>query len=354
MATLRNDEKFYVEVFVTGMHLHAKYGYTVNEITRDGFNAFSFINHHEKGSMEMALSRTIEGLSLYLDENPFDAIVVHGDRVEALAGSVVGAIRNTPVVHIEGGEVSGTIDESIRHAVSKFAHVHFVANSSARDRLIRLGEDPERIRIIGSPDIDIMHSSSLPSLDEVKMHYEINDGEYVICIMHPVTTKPLLSATNARNMMEALKEKQIRAVIIRSNNDLGSALIDEIYDEYLSDPLFQFFPSIRFEAFLTLLKEARFIIGNSSAGIREAPHFGTPSVDIGSRQTNRASTQSIFHAEGSRASIESAIELALRYRGGEVKLFGDGNSAQLFHQALLEMDLSRLDLQKSFSEWIGN
>jgi len=152
----------------------AKYGNTVDEVRKEGFrNIHTFINQTSSMPMDVVLANTINGLSNYIQEFRPDMIVVHGDRVEALAGAIVGALNNILVAHIEGGERSGTVDESMRHSISKLAHLHFVANKEAEKRLVQMGENKSQIFIIGSPDIDIMLSKSLPSLQKVKRRYGI-------------------------------------------------------------------------------------------------------------------------------------------------------------------------------------
>jgi UDP-N-acetylglucosamine 2-epimerase (hydrolysing) len=183
-----SKKRYDVSIFATGMHMLDKYGMTCHEISKAGFEYYPYINQDGNTPMDMVLKNTIEGLSYYLKEHPTDLLIIHGDRVEALAGACVGALNNVLVAHIEGGEVSGTIDESIRHAVSKLSHIHFVANNEAKKRLEQMGET--NIFVIGSPDIDIM-LGELPTLEEVKEKYDITFSEYAICIYHPVTTEPV-------------------------------------------------------------------------------------------------------------------------------------------------------------------
>ena len=171
MLKLKESPQFDLRIFVTGMHLNQNYGGTIHEIQKCGFeNIFSFINHGHTFNMDQTLAQTIQGFSNYIQQNPTDLIVVHGDRVEALAGALVGSLNNIRVAHVEGGELSGTIDDSMRHAISKLSHAHFVANSDAAGRLQQMGEHPENIWEIGSPDTDIMLSGNLPSLQEAKFY----------------------------------------------------------------------------------------------------------------------------------------------------------------------------------------
>ena len=169
ILSIQEHKKLELEVFVTGMHLDRKYGYTIDEIYKSNIkNIVPFDNSSISKKMEVVFSETIKGLSNHIQKFKPDLIVVHGDRIEALAAAIVGSLNNILVAHIEGGEVSGTIDESIRHAITKFSHLHFVTDVKARKRLTQLGEIKESIYVIGSPDIDLMDPSNLSPLVEVK------------------------------------------------------------------------------------------------------------------------------------------------------------------------------------------
>src|SRR3989344_7147672 len=171
---LNNDKVFETHVFATGMHMLSKYGYTIDELEKEKTpNLYKYINHSRNSSMESIMASTLIGFGNYIQEFKPDLVVVHGDRVEALAGALAAGFKNIPVAHVEGGEISGTIDEHLRHAISKISHIHFVANQGARKRLIQMGERPEDIFVIGSPDIDVMLSGKQPSLNSAKKRYDI-------------------------------------------------------------------------------------------------------------------------------------------------------------------------------------
>ncbi|MDO4556959.1 MAG: UDP-N-acetylglucosamine 2-epimerase [Lachnospiraceae bacterium] len=169
LLELEQSEDFEVHIYVSGMHLIEKFGLTYREVLHDGYkNVYIDFSQANKGIMSYDLGNIICDLTGYIEHVKPDMLVVHGDRIDALAGAVVGALNNIKVAHIEGGELSGTIDESIRHAITKFAHIHMVCNDEAKNRLIQLGEDRNHIYVIGSPDIDIMLSNTLPSLKDTK------------------------------------------------------------------------------------------------------------------------------------------------------------------------------------------
>ncbi|MDF2949155.1 MAG: hypothetical protein K0R07_1182, partial [Sedimentibacter sp.] len=288
MKKVDASSNFDLFIFVTGMHMLSKYGSTFSEIEKDGFKKlYKFINQGPNSSMDIALSNTIMGLSNYVAELKPDLIVIHGDRLEALAGAIVGAFNNIKVAHVEGGEVSGTIDESIRHAITKFSHFHFVANEEAKNRVIQLGENKDSIYVIGSPDIDIMYSKNLPSIERVKERYEIDFPDYCILMYHPVTTEVNKLKDNIKKLVDAVIQSNLCYIVIYPNNDIGSEIIMEEYKRFYGNGNFKIYPSIRFEYFLTLLKNSNFIIGNSSVGIREASVYGVQSINIGNRQQGR-------------------------------------------------------------------
>lgn len=348
---LQNNVQLEPHIFVTGMHMMEKYGLTLIEVQNCGFkNISTFENYTDESTMDLTLAKTIEGFSSYVKNLNPDLIIVHGDRVEAMAGAIVGSLNNILVAHIEGGELSGTIDELIRHSVSKLSHVHFVSNKSAKKRLIQMGELPESIYKIGSPDIDIMFSDNLPDLKEVKSYYDIPFDNYAVVMFHPVTTEIDKMKAYASNFVEALKKSQSNYVVIFPNNDLGSKFIIDFYEELTNNDSFKVFPSIRFEYFLTLLKSADFIIGNSSAGIREAPYYGIPTINIGTRQENRALHSHIINVGYGTDEILNAVNSDLTKTSVDAKSFGSGNSAELFLNSLSSKEFWELNHQKQFKD----
>jgi UDP-N-acetylglucosamine 2-epimerase (hydrolysing) len=349
MHKLENDPMFETHIFITGMHMLSKYGLTAEEVRKSGFlNIYKFINQNVSDSMDQILAKTVSGLSDYVKEMSPDLLIVHGDRVEALAGAIVGALNNILVAHIEGGEVSGTIDELIRHAVSKLSHLHFVANEKSKNRLIQLGEIKNNIHIIGSPDIDIMNSSELPTLDSVKQHYDFNFGAYSILLFHPVTTDISNLRQEVGILVDQIISSGLNYIVIYPNNDIGSDMILEEYSRFKGNNKIKIYPSMRFEYFLTTLKNAKFIIGNSSAGVREAPHFGVPAINLGTRQMNRVKCNLVIDATIESSIIASSILKAQMITREFVSIFGDGNSADKFHQVISSRLFWECDPQKYF------
>jgi UDP-hydrolysing UDP-N-acetyl-D-glucosamine 2-epimerase len=353
ISILEKQPEFEVFVFVTGMHLQEVYGYTLIEIERCNFkNVFTFENHTHETTMDLTLAKTIKGLSNYCKEINPDMIVVHGDRVETLAGAIVGSLNNILVSHIEGGEVSGTVDELIRHSVSKLSHIHFVSNKQAAKRLLQMGEIKESIFKIGSPDIDIMFSDQLPDLAVAKEYYKIDFEKYAIVMFHPVTTEIKEMQKYAETFVDSLLQDNHNYIVIFPNNDLGSQFIIEAYEKLKENIRFRIFPSLRFEYFLTLLKNSQFIIGNSSAGIREAPYYGIPIINIGTRQQNRAVHADIINTDYSEKGIKEALSIIDSHKVQIVEDdFGEGNSNELFLQSIQKATIWELNHQKQFRDF---
>lgn len=354
IKALNDNSKFEIFVFVCGMHLLEKFGSTYEEVLKDNYKntyvAYGLLPTHNTSTN---LGNTIIHLSGYVENIKPEMIIVHGDRIEALAGAIVGALHNILVGHIEGGEISGTIDESIRHAVSKFAHLHFVCNNDAKDRLKQLGEDEKQIYVIGSPDIDVMLSSNLPALDCVKIHYNIPYDKYAILMYHPVTTEYNKLGINIKTVVDSVIASDKNYVVVYPNNDLGFEIILNEYQRFNNNDRFKIFPSLRFEYFLTLLKNAEFIMGNSSAGIREAGIYGVPAIDIGTRQSGRynlKTSKNIQHVDENLKSILNAIYNVDKYKTTEY-LFGQGNSTEQFLNIMENVDFKNIHIQKKFVDF---
>ena len=351
MKALDGDDQFSVYVFVCGMHLSERFGSTYDEVRKDGYeHIYIAFGLSQTQNASVNLGNTISMLSGYVENIKPDMILVHGDRMDALAGAVVGALHNILVGHVEGGELSGTIDESIRHAISKFAHVHFVCTEEAKNRLIQLGEEESRIFVIGSPDIDIMMSGSLPSLEEARKKYEISFEHYGLLMYHPVTTEYESIGLKIKTVVDAAVESGRNFITVYPNNDLGSEVIMNEYRRIEGNPHFRLFPSLRFEYFLTFLKNADFILGNSSAGIRESGIYGVPAIDIGTRQSGRysaAKNTNLQHVTENKAEILKAIENTGSYRTSSF-LFGDGNSTEKFMAIVKNPACWEMEIQKHF------
>lgn len=349
---LQNNKRFKVHIFVTGMHNLKKFGSTWEVLKKDKIrNMFRFNNQKLGDSMDVMLAKTIVGFGNFVKKIKPDLIVIHGDRVETLASAIVGSLNNFKVAHIEGGEVSGTIDEILRHSISKLSHIHFVTNKIARDRLTQMGEIKKNIFVIGSPDVDVIKSNKLPSLEEAKKKYDINFDEYGIAVLHPVTTNFKNLKNETIIFLNSIKKSKKNFILIYPNNDYGSNLILKEYDK-LNHSKIRILPSMRFEYYIKLLKYSKVIIGNSSSGIMEAPYFGVPTINIGDRQKNRSTLKSINNCSFNEKKIIKLINyfFSNQIRHKVKNEFGRGNSFKIFNKILNEKKIWKINIQKQFQD----
>lgn len=351
LAVAARDAGFGVSFFVTGMHMMARYGLTKLEVQRtQGVAVHEFLNQRPGDPQDMVLAKTVIGFSDFITETKPDLIITHGDRVEALACTLVAATNYIRSGHVEGGEVSGTIDEIFRHCNTKLASAHFVSSDAAARRVMALGEPAVAVHVIGSPELDFHSKPSGVTMDEVRARYGISFQNYGICVFHPVTSEQTTMGAQARALYGALEASGRNFVLIAPNNDPGSEDIFAIINALPKDR-FRLIPSMRFAHFSELMKNAACMVGNSSAGVREAPFLGIPSLDIGTRQHNRADAPSITFSD---AGDSDTITAFLAQNWGDIhprhEGFGSGSSAERFVTVLTDPEFWDRGLQKEFQD----
>ena len=331
------------------MHNIKLYGSTVGELIIDKIKGIYFHKNQNKLSkMDEILINTIRGFSPFLKKFKPDLVVIHGDRIEPLACAISSLLNNFLVAHVEGGEVSGTVDEMLRHAISKISQIHLVSNKIAKKRLIQMGENKKNIFIVGSPDVDIILSKSLPTLKEVKKRYDINFDKFAIAILHPVTTNIDNLKKEAKIFFKSLANSKKNFILIYPNNDHGSKYILKELLKYNNSKNFKIFPSIRFEYYLTLLKNSKFIIGNSSSGIMEAPYYGVSTINIGDRQKNRLRSKLIKNTSFSEKKIVKLIKFVENRKINKRNFFGEGRSSKKILGLLQTNKIWKIRNQKNF------
>ena len=290
------------------------------------------------------------GFSDFCFEYKPDLVIVHGDRFVALACVLVCATNYIRSAHIEGGEVSGTIDEVFRHCNSKLASHHFVSSLSAARRVMSLGEPEELIHVIGSPELDFHSKPTGVSLKEVKARYEIPFTEYGIVVFHPVTSEIDDIGDQASSLFSALLTSRKSFIVITPNNDPGSEQILDVINT-LPEKYFRSLPSMRFAHFSELMRNSYAIIGNSSTGVREAPFLGIPSLDIGTRQKNRSIADSIFKASAfDHDVIFDFLNNQWGRRYTSHNAFGEGGTSTRFVNKLKDKSFWSASLQKTFND----
>ena len=334
----KEDDAFKVEVIVTGTHLDENYGMTVKEIEKDGVRIDERIPITMKSSSALDISSNqadalIKFTKLFA-EKMYDAIVILGDRYEMLAIAVAAGNTRTPIFHLCGGDTTeGAIDEWIRHSITKMSYLHFTTNEQSRKRVIQLGENPDRVFNYGSTSIDNILRSADMSKEEALESVGLRTCDYALCTYHPVTTEDNIEE-KITAFIEAISHfPSIEFIITKSNADLGGSRINELLDEANSKiENVHVFTSLGTIRYLSLMKNALFVIGNSSSGIIETPSFKIPTVNIGNRQRGRLQCESIINCEDNENAIIVAIQKALsvdmQNLCKKVKSpYGDGNAA---------------------------
>ena len=351
LALAARDAGYNVSFFVTGMHMMQRYGLTKIEVHRlEGIPVHEFENQNEDDPQDLVLATTITGFSAFVNKHKPDLVIVHGDRVEALACALVCTTNYIRCAHVEGGEVSGTIDEIFRHCNTKLSSDHFVSSQAAKKRVMALGEIPESIYVIGSPELDTHAAPSGVSMQEVREHYDIGFDEFGIITFHPVTSEQDTIGAQASALFDHLVDSGRNFVVILPNNDPGSNDIMQVISTLPSDR-FRILPSMRFAYFSELLKNAAAHIGNSSVGVREAPFIGLPSLDIGTRQNNRSNAKSITSCSAfDSARIDAFLADKWGKRLPSDSGFGAGRSAARFVEVLNAADFWSRPLQKEFRD----
>jgi len=358
----RRDLKY--EFIVTGMHLSARFGHTIDELIKDHRKIgakFPMLKYPDTLSgMVKNTGVCMIGVTEAILKIKPDAILVLGDRGEQLVAALAGAHMNIPVAHLHGGEVSGTIDESIRHAVTKFAHIHLAATKKSRERIIKLGEKKENVFLVGSPGVDSVKKKGRMSRFEVAGYFGFNpDLPIILAVQHPVTTEFKVAAENMKVFTEALIELDEQTVCIYSNSDAGYIRMMQALESRLKERKFRhkikIYKSLPHDIYLSLLKHADVMIGNSSSGIIEAPSCKTPYVLVGTRQEGREKAKSILEAGYNKRQIIKAAKKALNDKAFKRTVnnckkpydpFNDANSGRRVARILATFKISSGLLQK--------
>jgi UDP-N-acetylglucosamine 2-epimerase (non-hydrolysing)/GDP/UDP-N,N'-diacetylbacillosamine 2-epimerase (hydrolysing) len=303
-------------------------------------------------SMVRALARILNGVTTEIESFQPDLVLTGFDIGANLATTIAAAHMNIPVAHIQGGEVTGTIDESIRHAMSKFSHIHFPATEDAKNRLIRLGENPEYIFNVGCPSIDTIVQTPIIDKSILEKKFNVDFSKPIILlIQHPVTTESNESKKQILNTISVIKDLGIQALVSLPNNDAGSSeIIHEIKKSGLS-----WYPSLSTKEFVNLYRNIWAIVGNSSSGIHESSTFGIPAVNIGTRQQDRERAKNVIDTSYERSEIKLGIRKALfdqefrEYVKNIKNPYGIGNSSKKIVTLLKSISLEGL-VQKRFYE----
>ncbi len=359
LKEIKNNKNLDLNLVVTGSHLLADYGNTISEIENDGFKIDAKIHMFDEEfntpkGMVKAVAKCIDGMSECLENLNPDLVLITVDRVETLASAVAVALMNFPIAHVQGGEVTGTIDESIRHAVTKLSHIHFPATEDAALRIIKMGEEQSKVFNVGCPYIDIIKSTKFKSKNELSKKYGFNkDKSFIIFTQHAVTTEFGSSLEQIKISINALKQfVDCQIIAFYSNTDMGGY---EIIDEINKEDNFIVIPNMDSSDFLSLMNCSTVMVGNSSAAIREAPSFALPAVNIGTRQNGRLRSSNVIDVDHNIEDIKKALYKCINDNDFKMKIkkeknpYGDGNSAKRIVKIINEIEIDKSLIQKKIA-----
>lgn len=350
LTLIKKDKYLSYNLVVTGLHLLKTHGKTINEIKKDKFIIHKIVkNFNNKNlnitgaEMTIALGKTFLELSNYVKNKKPDIILTGFDIGANFALTVIGAHLNIPVVHIQGGEVTGSIDESLRHAMSKFSNYHLVANQDAKKRLIKMGEIKKDIFVVGCPSIDALNLEKNINFKKICKRFKINDKKkFILLIQHPVTSELEKAKDQILQTLNAINRIGVQTLVILPNNDAGYF---EIFKKIKKSKL-QWTTTFSLSEYKTLLRNCSALVGNSSSGIHEAATYKIPVVNIGTRQNKRLKPKNVISVKNSSKEIFKAINKALsstfEKKISKIKNpYGDGNSANKIIKILKKLDLKR-------------
>ena len=357
LKKLEENNKIELHLVVTGTHLLKEYGYSYKEIERDNYKNIiktrMYIGDYNKPfGMSLSASNLSKNFSNILNKIKPDLVLLTGDRIETLAAAISASLMNYPIAHVQGGEVTGTIDESIRHAVTKLSHIHLVANGDAKRRIIKLGEVKKNIYNVGCPYIDIIKNLPKYSKQQLFKKYKIDlDRKIILFTLHSVTTEYKKTEKQINTALHALKRfKDYEIIAFYSNADAGGKEIIKKLNRNYS--MMRVMNNVDSLDFLSFMKHAELMVGNSSAGIREAPYFKLPVINIGNRQNGRLRAMNVIDAKFNSADIIKKINFALNNKNFRKKLknilnpYGSGNASKKIVKILLQKKLDNL-IQKT-------
>ncbi len=359
MRAIHRHPRLELRIIATGMHLLSRFGHTVDEIVADGWTVDARVpmqsGRDDAAGEAAAIGRGIEGIAKALRRLDGDIVVVLGDRIEAFAGAVAGAAGRRCVAHIHGGDRAlGDVDDTLRHAITKLAHIHFAATEDAARRIRRLGEERSRIFRVGAPGLDEIRAVRRPSQDWLRtvLGWDRVDG-YALVAQHPCGRTPQAEYRDMMATLTAVQDVGLDVVVTYPNSDPGhSGIIRAIRDahaaaQHAGRQRWFVARSLGRDLFVRLLKACRVLVGNSSAGIIESATAGVPAVNIGPRQTGRERCgPSVIDCEYGRRAVAHAIGRAMRCRPASRGVYGDGHAGRRIARILANIDIEAVSRQK--------
>ena len=350
------DNDIELQLIATGTHLSQKYGFTVSEICDDNFKIFKRIPILEDGNspydISLTMANALKGFAEYFRDNQPDLVILLGDRTEMLAIASAAMNERVPICHIHGGEVTeGAVDECVRHAITKMSYMHFASTENYKNRIIQLGEQPENVYNSGALSVENILNTNLLSKDELLSELDIPSGaEYAVVTFHPVTLEENSHEWQIESLYKAMRSfKNMYYIVTKSNADAGGELINQKIEGYSKkDSHIRVVSSLGMKKYLSAVKHAEFVLGNSSSGVIEAPTIGTPTVNVGDRQRGRLMPETVISCSNEAEDIIEAINNALQMEHKPSGLYGDGNTSEIIVSAIKEKFKNPIKLKKKF------
>lgn len=359
LQAISNHSQLELQLVVAASALLDRYGSVIDVIRADGFEpdgvAYMVLEGENLVTTAKSTGMGIMELSTLFDRLQPDAVISIADRYETIATAIAASYMHIPLVHIQGGEVTGSIDEKVRHAVTKLADIHFVANENARRRVVQMGEDSDTVHVTGCPSVDLaatIHAEKLNGFDPFHKYAGVGQAfdwheDFLVVMQHPVTTEYGDGLSQVEATLEAVRRSQLPCVWFWPNVDAGSDRISRgirRFRERNKTQKMYFVKNMTPEDFLRLLRRTRCLVGNSSVGIRESSYLGIPVVNIGTRQNGRDRAANVIDTGYTSAEIEGGVreQLSRPRRYPSDTLYGAGDAGQRIADVLARVPLSTL------------
>lgn len=355
MRAIHDHPELELQLVVGASALLDRYGTALDVIEADGFEpderVFMLIEGETPGTMAKSTGLGLLELPTAFERLEPDVVITVGDRFETMATALAATYMNIPLAHTMGGEVSGNIDESIRHAVTKFAHVHFPASKGAAERIVKLGENPESVHMVGCPRMDLVAEVLRNGEDGLSDLFRFGvggsfdlDQPFVLVSQHPVTTEYGDGERQIEETLRAVQSVGLPAVVLWPNADAGSEHIARgirKFREHEDDARMHFFKNLPTNDYIRLMRETACLVGNSSSAIREGSFIGTPAVNIGSRQEGRDRGSNVVDVDYERGEISDAMQAQVAHDPyGHEPIYGSGNAGERIADVLSRTEIS--------------
>tara|TARA_Y100000389_G_C17468810_1_gene528306 strand:+ start:3381 stop:4535 length:1155 start_codon:yes stop_codon:yes gene_type:complete len=361
LKLLENENKIKTYYIVTGMHLSKQHGYSINEIIKDKisiYKKFNMLSNNKDDHLSFVktLSKEMEKFSEILNKIKPDILVVTGDRAEMFIAAVTAVYMGIPVAHIQAGDLSGHIDGSVRHAITKISHIHLASCKDSADRVFKMGEQKWRIFNVGAPQLDELVKLKKIKNKKLLNKFNINENEnFFLIIFHPVLYDIKSASAQINLILKSLEKYNFKKVLIYPNIDTGNSKIIKIIQKFKRKKNYEIVKNLNRGNFLTLLKYASILIGNSSSGILEAPTFKTPVLNIGNRQRGRIQANNIVNTDFKETKIIQSINYILNNKKFKNNLnkcrnpYGNGSSSKKIIKILKNIKLNQKLLDKEMT-----